>query len=71
MGDHSVLEYRYTRDVERPHGLPESVRQVPFTKDNGQEGRRDRVYARYGVVVELDGRLAHPPEAISADKRRG
>lgn len=69
-GDHSPLEYRYTRDVERAHGLPESVRQVPFTTADGREGRRDRVYEDFGVIVELDGRLWHPPEAISADKRR-
>lgn len=69
-GDHSVLEFRYTRDVERAHGLPESVRQVPFTRADGREGRRDRVYRDFAVIVELDGRLWHPPEAISADKRR-
>jgi hypothetical protein len=27
-GDHSVLEFRYHRDVERAHGLPESARQA-------------------------------------------
>ena len=43
-GDHSVLEFRYHRDVERAHGLPESARQVPFTKPGGRRGRRDRVY---------------------------
>jgi hypothetical protein len=30
-GDHSVLEFRYDRDVERAHGLPVPGRQVPFT----------------------------------------
>jgi hypothetical protein len=35
-GDHSVLEFRYHRDVERAHGLPESARQVPFTKPGGR-----------------------------------
>lgn len=29
-GDHSVLEFRYHRDVEQAHGLPPSDRQVPF-----------------------------------------
>ena len=69
-GDHSVLEFRYHRDVERAHGLPESSRQVPFTKPDGRRGFRDRVYADYGVVVELDGRLAHPAENQWKDKAR-
>jgi len=38
-GDHSVLEFRYHRDVERAHGLPESARQVPFTTPGGGRGR--------------------------------
>ena len=69
-GDHSVLEFRYHRDVERAHGLPESARQVPFTAPNGRQGRRDRVYEDYGVVVELDGKLAHPTENKGKDKTR-
>jgi hypothetical protein len=69
-GDHSVLEYRYHRDVERAHGLPEPDRQVPFTTRDGRRGRRDRVYQEFGVVVELDGRLAHPAENKWKDKAR-
>jgi hypothetical protein len=69
-GDHSVLEYRYERDVERAHGLPEPVRQAPFVGPNGRPGRRDRLYQKYGVVVELDGRLAHPAEDQWRDKSR-
>ena len=69
-GDHSVLEYRYHRDVERAHGLPGPERQVPFTTRDGRRGRRDRVYQEYGVVVELDGRLAHPAENQGKDKAR-
>ncbi len=69
-GDHSVLEFRYHRDVERAHGLPEPDRQVPFTAKDGRRGRRDRVYQEYGVVVELDGRLAHPEENRWKDKAR-
>jgi very-short-patch-repair endonuclease len=68
-GDHSVLEFRYHRDVERAHGLPEPDRQVPFTGPGGRQGRRDRVY-EYDVVVELDGRLAHPVESQWRDKAR-
>ena len=69
-GDHSVLEFRYHRDVERAHGLPESARQVAFTTRDGRRGRRDRVYEPYGVVTELDGRLAHQPEDKWRDKAR-
>jgi hypothetical protein len=69
-GDHSVLEFRYHRDVERAHGLPGSVRQVPFVTPGGRRGRRDRVYEPYGVVVELDGRLAHSAENQWKDKTR-
>ena len=69
-GDHSVLEYRYDRDVERAHGLPEPVRQAPFTGPDGRKGRRDRLYKQYGVVVELDGRLGHGPEDQWRDKDR-
>ena len=69
-GDHSVLEFRYHRDVEKAHGLPESARQVPFKGPNGRRGRRDRLYEPYRVVVELDGRLAHPAEQQWQDKSR-
>jgi hypothetical protein len=69
-GDHSVLEFRYHRDVERAHRLPEPDRQVPFTGPEAGPGRRDRVYSEYGVVVELDGRLAHPAERQWRDKER-
>ncbi len=69
-GDHSVLEYRYDRDVERAHGLPAASRQVPFTGPGGRRGRRDRVYEGYGVVVELDGRLGHQGEDEWRDKAR-
>jgi hypothetical protein len=69
-GDHSVLEYRYDRDVERAHGLPEARRQVPFTGPGGRKGRRDRVYEDYALVVELDGRLAHPVDSQRKDHAR-
>lgn len=69
-GDHSPLEYRYDRDVERAHGLPKAGRQVPFTSPGGRRGRRDRVYEEYATVVELDGRLAHPEDSQRKDKAR-
>lgn len=69
-GDHSVLEFRYERDVEQAHGLPEPVRQAPFVGPNGRRGRRDRLYREYGVVLELDGRLAHAVEDQWQEKAR-
>lgn len=69
-GAHSPLEYRYDRDVERAHGLPRSERQVPFTKPRGTTGRRDRWYAQHKVVIELDGRAAHPADQRWADIAR-
>ena len=69
-GAHSVLEFRYDRDVERAHGLPAARRQVPFTKPDGGRGFRDRYYAQYGLVVELDGRQAHPDHQRGRDRSR-
>lgn len=69
-GTHSALEYHYDRDVESAHGLPRSKRQSPYTKLDGSKGFRDRVYERYGVVVELDGASAHPEENRWADRER-
>lgn len=69
-GTHSVLEFRYDRDVERAHGLPRSMHQVPFRKKDGSRGFRDRVYESYGVIVELDGKQAHPDERQWEDRER-
>jgi predicted transcriptional regulator of viral defense system len=68
-GIHSVLEYRYLRDVERAHGLPRSRHQVRVVID-GQVAYRDAYYEEYQAAVELDGRLAHPDEERSRDSRR-
>lgn len=69
-GAHSILEVRYDRDVERAHGLPLSRHQVPFRKKDGSKGFRDRVYEDFGVIIELDGRLAHPNDKQWEDKER-
>jgi hypothetical protein len=69
-GTHSVLEYHYDSGVERAHGLPEAMRQVPFTKPDGRRGYRDRYYREFALVVELDGKQAHPDERLTADRRR-
>jgi hypothetical protein len=69
-GAHSLLEFRYDRDVERAHGLPKASQQVPFTKPDGRRGFRDRYYEKYELVVELDGKRAHPEERRGHDRRR-
>jgi hypothetical protein len=62
-GTHSVLEFRYDRDVERAHGLPPARRQARFTQGDGSRGFRDRYYQEFGrLVVELDGRQFHRDE---------
>jgi len=68
-GIHSVLEYRYLRDVERAHGLPRSRHQVRVLID-GKTAYRDVYYEEYRLAVELDGRLAHPDEERGRDQRR-
>jgi hypothetical protein len=69
-GAHSVIEYRYDRDVERAHGLPAAARQAKFTKPSGSWGYRDRYYEEYGLVVELDGKQFHPDELRGRDQDR-
>lgn len=55
-GLESVLENSYLRDVVRAHGLPRPVLQRPDTVE-GRTIRSDAVVERYGVRVELDGRI--------------
>lgn len=62
-GVESAAEYRYVRDVERAHGLPEGRRQDPAP---GQR-HRDSFYDLVDVVVEIDGRVGH--EGWAAQKR--
>lgn len=68
-GLHSVLELRYRRDVERPHGLPRGTRQARFRRGDHNE-YRDVLYEAYLTAVELDGELAHIGEAWRRDARR-
>lgn len=68
-GIHSVLEYRYLRDVERAHGLPRSRHQARVVID-GKVAYRDAYYEEYRLAVELDGRLAHPDEERWRDTHR-
>jgi Protein of unknown function (DUF559) len=69
IGVLSVLEYRYFRHVEQPHGLPARKRQFWF-RQGRRSGYRDALYEEYGLVVELDGQIAHPAEAKWQDARR-
>jgi very-short-patch-repair endonuclease len=68
-GVHSPLELRYLRDVERRHGLPRGDRQVRVIRGITRQ-YIDVRYADYGVVVELDGVLAHSADGRSRDMRR-
>lgn len=59
----SVLEFRYLRDVERRHALPRAFRQRRVAMEavplGGGVVYRDLDYERYGLLVELDGRIGH------------
>jgi hypothetical protein len=68
-GIHSVLEYRYLRDVERPHRLPASRRQAHARRD-GRSEYRDTLYEAYSTAVELDGKVAHPGDTRWRDIQR-
>jgi very-short-patch-repair endonuclease len=58
-GAHSVLEVRYIRDVERPHGLPRARRQAAIARSTGRI-YLDNLVKRYRTCIELDGKAAHP-----------
>ena len=57
-GTCSALEHGYLTRVERPHGLPAGHRQASH-RHGGTSVYRDVDYHRFGVIVELDGRLFH------------
>lgn len=57
-GTCSVLEHGYLSRVERPHGLPRARRQTPGQSSRGRV-YRDVDYERFGLYVELDGRIFH------------
>lgn len=68
-GVESPLELRHRGDVERAHGLPVSELQVR-EKLGERWIRADCRYRRYGVRVELDGKLAHPAGRTDQDTWR-
>jgi hypothetical protein len=57
-GTCSVLEHTYLTRVERAHGLPCGRRQFGRITAQGLT-LRDVAYERFGLEVELDGRLFH------------
>jgi hypothetical protein len=65
----SVLEHRYVRHVERPHGLPPARRQAGIRQRTGNK-YLDNLYEEYRLCVELDGTAAHPADEQWRDKRR-
>jgi hypothetical protein len=68
-GVHSLLEHRYLSGVERPHGLPAGMRQW-VTQRGTRRQYSDVAYEKYGTLVELDGRAAHPEASRWTDVRR-
>jgi Transcriptional regulator, AbiEi antitoxin len=68
-GIHSGLEYRYFRYVEKPHALPAGRRQAPAIRGS-RRAYRDVLYQDYGLIVELDGQVAHPGDTRWQDIRR-
>lgn len=69
IGVQSILEHGYLYKVERPHGLPAGTRQLR-TSDGSSARYEDVRYEEYGVIVELDGRQAHPDGERWRDTRR-
>ncbi len=70
-GVQSPLERRYRQRVERAHGLPDGERNVAELRPEGPGNwYRDVRYRRQRVVVELDGRGAHPLDEAFRDRQR-
>jgi hypothetical protein len=70
QGTCSVLERGYLVHVERAHALPRGTRQV-LDMAAGVSAIRDVRYRRFGVTVELNGRLFHDgPRDWDADLER-
>ena len=66
----SPLERRYRRDVEHGHGLPAGARNQGEARPGGGRWYRDVRYRPWRVIVELDGRAAHPMDRAFRDMRR-
>ena len=68
-GVHSILEYRFVNRVERPHGLPGGTRQRLVVRGQRRQ-YSDVAYDDYAIIVELDGRVAHPERSRRLDAER-
>lgn len=68
-GAQSMLELRYVRDIERAHRLPRAQRQVRHARLGGNI-YDDVSYVEFGVIAELDGRVAHRSDAQFRDMSR-
>lgn len=69
-GIQSPLECRYVTGVARAHGLPAARHNHRDLDDRGRARYRDADYVGQGVVVELDGRSAHPATQAFRDRAR-
>jgi hypothetical protein len=69
-GAQSILELRFGRRVERPHGLPRGRRQRRWTQGRRQNRWTDVRYIAYGTRAELDGRIGHEEDGAFRDMRR-
>jgi len=65
----SLLEMRYVRGVERPHGLPTAKRQALVRQATGNR-YLDNLYDEYRACVEIDGTASHPADEQWRDKDR-
>ena len=66
----SPLELRFRRNVELRHRLPAGLRNRAEHAPTGGNWYRDVRYPRWRVIVELDGRAAHPADRAFRDLRR-
>ena len=66
----SPLERAYLQKVERAHALPTGRRNAPEFVPGVGRLYRDVRYPQWHVVVELDGREAHPADTAFRDLRR-
>ncbi len=70
VGVTSNLELAYRRDVEQRHRLPAGTRNAAEDGRRGGHWYRDVRYRAWHVIVELDGREAHPVDEAFRDMRR-
>lgn len=65
-GIESTLESHFLHQVQRPHLLPEGIRQVSVSEGT----RSDVVLPEYKLIIELDGRRGHEGPGKWRDARR-